>query len=44
LEYFKQTYERFKLKMKYCSEEVTQHEIIKLTSEEAVNPDFAPWQ
>ena len=29
LEFFKQIYERFKLKMNYCTEEVTQHGVLK---------------
>lgn len=35
LEQFKQVYERFKLKMTYCSEEVTQHECLQTTMKQA---------
>lgn len=44
LEQFKYTYERFKLKMAYSNEEVTQHELLESTRKNADSPDFAPWQ
>lgn len=30
--------------MAYCTEEVTQHDVMVATQKQAENPEFAPWQ
>ena len=44
LEQFKKVYERFKLKMTYCTEPITRYEVLGNTRKSADNPEFAPWQ